>query len=144
MQMVGKNHVAPNRYAKINLCSLRKFDEGSVYIIARQVRPTPIGATGYEIKRSAWKDNVEPSRCSREFCHGHCMARVSRHVNDFGFEVAEAWAARCARVSYISGALRRAKRLQLLNRFADVVDRHVVRHVRCTDARRYDKTNCSA
>jgi len=78
MQMVGKNHVAPNRYAKINLCSLCKFDEGSVYIIVRQVRPTPIGATGYEISGLRGKTML-----SRRGARGNFVTAIvwlARHV----------------------------------------------------------------
>jgi hypothetical protein len=67
--MIGKKYVAAHRNAKVNPRSLRKFDERSVDVVVRQMRPSPISAAGYEIKGVVRKDNIQAFRCSREFCH---------------------------------------------------------------------------
>ncbi len=69
VQMIRKNHVAPNSNAEITLRAFAEFHECFMNTLIRKMSPAPVGAAGYEIKRAARKDNVEPSRRSREFCH---------------------------------------------------------------------------
>lgn len=70
VQVIGKNHVAPNRNAEIVLSAFAEFYERVVNLVGRKMRPPPIRAVGYEVKRTMGKDNIQPPRRSGEFCHG--------------------------------------------------------------------------
>ena len=69
VQVVRENHIAPNRNAEIVLRVFAESHECFMNTIIRKIRPTSIGAAGYEIEWIAWENNVESSRSSRELCH---------------------------------------------------------------------------
>ena len=70
--------------------------------------------------------------------------RVLRDAIAFDAVAADLRAARPTGVSYISVALRRAKRLQFANRFANVFHRYSTGHVSSANFRRHHEANFSA
>ncbi len=69
MEVVGKDHVASDCNAEIILRASAKSHECFMKTIIREISPTSIGATGYEINWPVRKDDIQPTRGSREFCH---------------------------------------------------------------------------